>query len=400
MRKSLLLAVCSVSVLAMTSVQAIEIKKPDVGALKNVSSVAKGATATTTTTKTDKSAADEAFQKQFQATIDSSKKQLTTADAMANKAIWDLGAIVLDKEAYEGFVANKNVEGTTDALIKAMNATLKTQLKTGDIDNYSFDGNSNGKIAYANAVKNLQIAQNRRANITNNMSPNFKKILDGEVSLLNVKAQLAESTKLAKDVKSASMGQQPLLNKLNKINEKQKIVVTVPDNEKVKYNKDGIVGSINYQLDTTNETIKSAYNSLISAYNLNNEVNAILADMNNDANLSKAEKDQNKVAAQEKAFVDYAKAQEAKKKAGETVAQKTAEQQKALENAGAKLAEGISSYTALGISCTKLGLQISSKPILAAPLALEVDQLKHTAKMLKTGAASLKNTIGAINSLK
>ena len=72
MKKSLLLAVCAVSVLAMTSVQAIEIKKPDVGALKSATSVAKGAASTTTATKTDKSATDAAFLKEFQSTIDSS----------------------------------------------------------------------------------------------------------------------------------------------------------------------------------------------------------------------------------------------------------------------------------------------------------------------------------------
>ena len=399
MKKNLLMAACAVSVLAMTSVQAIEIKKPDVGALKNAASVTKG-TASATATKTDKNAANEAFQKQFQATIDSSTKQLATADAMAKKAIWDLGTIVLDKDTYNGFVAKKDAEDTTNALIKALNNTLKTQLKTGDIDTYAFDNNAYDKAKYVNAVTNLQIAQNRRANITNNMSPSFRKILEGEVSILNVKAQLVESTKLSKDIKAASLGQQPLLNKLNKINEKQKIVITIPDNEKVKYNKDGIVGSINYQLDTTNDTVKGAYDSLISAYNLSGEVNAILADMNNNANLSKAEKDQNKIEAQEKAFVDYAKQQAAKKKAGETVAAKTSAQQKALENAGAKMAEALKSYTALGVSCTKLGFQISSKPILAAPLALEVDQLKYTASMLKNSATSLKKTIGAINSLK
>lgn len=400
MKKSLFLAACAVSILAMTSVQAIEVKKPDVSALKNVSSVAKGAaSATSATQKTDTSAKDAAFQKQFQATIDSSKKQLEIADKMANDAIWTLGEFVLDKETYDGFKSAKAEAGTFDTLLKSMNAKLKTQLKTGDIDAYSFENNKAAENKYVAAVKDLQVAQNRRANIINNMSPTFKKILEGEVSMLNVKAQLAESTKLSKDIKSASMGQQPLLNKLDKINVKQKIKVEIPENEKVKYNKDGIVGSINYQLDTTNANVDKAYDSLIAAFDLKKEVNSILADMNNNEDSTSGEKG-NLREAKVKALNDKAKERETKQKAGEEVAALTVAQQKAIEDASAKLTEALASYTSLGISCTKLGLQISSKPILAAPLALEVDQLKYTAKMLKSGASSIKNTLVVIKSLK
>ena len=222
---------------------------------------------------------------------------------------------------------------------------------------------------------------------------------DGDVSILNVKAQLVESTKLSKDIKAASIGQQPLLTKLNRINGKQKITITIPDNEKIKYNKDGIVGSINYQLDTTNATVDKACESLTAALGLKNEVNSIYADMNNDEDSTSGEKG-NMMAARQKALEDFAKQREAKKKAGETVEKLTAAQQKALEDAGAKLTEAIASYTSLGVACTKLGIQISSKPMLAAPLVLEVDQLKYTTKMLKDSATSMKKTLGAIKSLK
>lgn len=395
MKKGLLLTLCAVAVATTSSVQALELKTPNVGALKNVTNTA----VTTKTSQADakKAANEEAFKKQFDATIVASNKKLDDAKNLGKTSVWDLAKIILDEETYKSFDERKAEEGINVELAKALNNALKAQIKAKDFNPEVYNANN---TKYVTSVKNLQIAQNRCENIMNNMSPTFKKILDGEVSMLNVKSQLVESAKITKNVKSVTMGQSALLRKLNKINSENKIVITIPDNEKVQYNKDGVVGSINYQLDTTNAKVKSSYTNLISAFNLSEDVKKEIAEIENNPNLTKEEKDRLKAQATMKTFTDMAKERAEMQKAGEKVAELTAQQKTAKDTAIVKLTEAVSEYTALGISCTKLGLTISSKPILAAPLALEVDQLKYTAKMLSTSASSMKNTISALKSLK
>ena len=400
MKKNLFLASFLTVALTSSMVQAI-----DLSAVKNVANAATSkttaaSTAKTTATKTsNKETNDAAFQKSFQTAIDNSNKKLAEAKTLANNAIWSLGSTVLGED-FEAYKAKKSEEGATDELIDAMNKKLKEQIKKNDIDAYAFENNEAGKKAFMNAVTNLQIAQNRYENITNNMSPNFRKILNGEVSMLNVKGQLVESGKLSKNVKAASMGQSSLLNKLNKIITKQKLgTLQIPESEKVVYNKDGIVGSINYQLDSTNATVNGAYDSLIEAFGLKNEVAKIKADIESKTDAAVNEKG-NALQAKQVALNNKANELKEKAKAEGKAVELTSKQSQAIDNATTKLTEAAANYISLGLACTKLGMQISTKPILAAPLALELDQLKYTAKNLKSGASSIKNTLGAVKALK
>jgi len=376
MKKNLFLASFLTVALTSSMVQAI-----DLSAVKNVANAATSkttaaSTAKTTATKTsNKETNDAAFQKSFQTAIDNSNKKLAEAKTLANNAIWSLGSTVLGED-FEAYKAKKSEEGATDELIDAMNKKLKEQIKKNDIDAYAFENNEAGKKAFMNAVTNLQIAQNRYENITNNMSPNFRKILNGEVSMLNVKGQLVESGKLSKNVKAASMGQSSLLNKLNKIITKQKLgTLQIPESEKVVYNKDGIVGSINYQLDSTNATVNGAYDSLIEAFGLKNEVAKIKADIESKTDAAVNEKG-NALQAKQVALNNKANELKEKAKAEGKAVELTSKQSQAIDNATTKLTEAAANYISLGLACTKLGMQISTKPILAAPLALELDQLK------------------------
>ncbi len=400
MKRNLFLASCLTVALTSSMVQAI-----DLSAVKNVANTAANKTTATSTAKTtatkasNKEANDAAFQKSFQTAIDNSNKKLAEAKTLANNAIWSLGQTVLGED-FEAYKAKKSEEGATKELIDAMNKKLKEQIKKNDIDAYAFENNEAGKKAFMSAVTNLQIAQNRYENITNNMSPNFRKILNGEVSMLNVKGQLVESSKLSKNVKTASMGQSSLLNKLNKIITKQKLgTLQVPESEKVVYNKDGIVGSINYQLDSTNATVNGAYDSLIEAFGLKNEVAKIKADLESQTDAAVNEKG-NTLEAKRVAVNNKANELKEKAKAEGKAVELTSKQSQAVDNATTKLTEAAANYTSLGLACTKLGMQISAKPILAAPLALELDQLKYTAKNLKSGVSSIKNTLGAVKALK
>lgn len=414
MKKELVMAVCAAMITA-ASVQALEVKKPDLSSLKsNVAGAAKTTTAASATkTTTDKSADALKQQQEMQAKIDAANKKLAVAENMANSAIWSLAKISLDDETYKSFNTkkseiNSNKDLTADSkseqldslekdLIKTLNSQLKAQIKAGD---YNPDVYNKTNTTYVNAVKSLQIALNRYENIANGMSPTFKKILDGQISMLNVKLQLVESGKLTKNIKANSMGQRPLLNKYNKINEVNKITVEIPSTEKVVYDKDGIVGGITYQLETTNNNVKAANTKLIDALNLKSKVKAEIDSINSNPDLTQADKDRLIQQAAATVVGDYSAERAAKQKAGEKVAELTSQQKAAIAEATPVLTQAVSDYTSLGLSCAKLGMQISAKPILAAPLALEVGQLKYTGKMLKDSATTLKGTLSAIKALK
>ena len=85
MRKSLLLAVCAVSVLAMTSVQAIEIKKPEVSGLKNVTSAVSNVASSLTPTA-------------VRGTISGINTKLVAADASVQTAFNSLVSALSSKE--------------------------------------------------------------------------------------------------------------------------------------------------------------------------------------------------------------------------------------------------------------------------------------------------------------
>ncbi len=386
MKKNLVLALCAATVIG-ASAQAIDIKKPDLGALKNV--------AGTTTANSENKAKEEAQQKAFQAAIDTANSKLATAKSLANTSIWTLGELILDEETYKGFASKKSDAATADEVLKALNTKLAAELKIKDFNSTDIvEIATPNNTKYVNAVKNLQIASNRYENIMNNMSPSFKKVLDGDYSMLAVKSQLAESAKLTKNVKSVSMGQNSLLNKLNKVNEKAKVSIVIPDSEKVVYNKDGVVGSINYQLDSINGEVNKAYDDIINAFHLQEDVKSLKAKMLEQDKDAMGKVSSDKAAGE--SYDELAKQQAivAKLNDKNAISNLDAKQKTAIVNAGAKLLASGVNYTALGLQCTKLGMAISAKPIIAAPLALEVGQLKYTAKVLKNSATSVKKVSG------
>lgn len=365
-----------VTALTVASANALELKSPVAGVgLKAVGGA-------NTAAASEKEAKQAALQKAFESSIVTANKNLALANTMAQDALWTLGDVILDEEVMKDLKSRKSEAGIDGELTKALNTALKAK----DFDSSELTAQN---TKYVQAVTKLQISHNRYENIMNNMSPNFKKVLDGELSMLAAKTQLIESGKLTKNVKSVSTSQGAVLRKLNNINEKNSVYITIPDSEKVKYNKDGVVGSINYQLDTINANVDKAYQELITAFNLKNKVAEEKAKINNNPDLTKAEKDAalkrvvTDVTVQELANIETAMAEG-------TIKELNAQQSAAIINSTAIITDAIANYTALGITCTKLGMQISTKPIMAAPLALEVGQLKYTASILKEGVSSLK----------
>lgn len=109
MKKSLLLTVCAVSVLAMTSVQAIEIKKPEVGALKGATSAISNATSSLTPTG-------------VRGTISEINSQLVTADKTVQEAFSSLVSALSSKE--EADKIKKEMKAINDN--KNLSATEKS----------------------------------------------------------------------------------------------------------------------------------------------------------------------------------------------------------------------------------------------------------------------------------
>lgn len=380
MKKGLLIATGVVALTLGTSVEALEI--PNTKLVKP----------TTTSSTQNKSEKEAAVLKNFQNSLTTANTKFSTASKMADNAIWALGDIILDKSVMTEFKSRKAEPNTTKEVLNALNTSLKAK----DFDESVLTQNNQ---KYVSAVTNLRIANNRYENIMNNMSPNFKKILDGDASMVAARTQLLESGKLTKNVQATSMGQRSLLRKLDKINERNSINITIPANEAVVYNKDGVIGSINYSLDSINADVKNAYSELITAFHLKDMIQDEISKIEKDNNLSKEEKKAKckKVVADTtaKALGEYAQAD-----ADGKIKELSLEQKKAILKASTIMTKAVTEYGALGLTCTKLGMKISAKPILAAPMAIEIGQLKYTAKILGESASSLKKVSAQVIKIK
>lgn len=357
----------------------------DLNSLKSSALNANNASASASK-KDEKQAANEAYKKQYQARIEAQKKALDAVNAYDRQAKLELAGVILDKEQLAEI---KKLTG--EELDKKLNddlvERLKSEMFTVDFAEYT----DAQKKAYEEAVKKLQIADNRYKNVSNQLTAPIKQIVDGKVGALSAKEELKNAAGMILGIKKDLGNNGDILKAVNKINKANNIVIVVPENERVIYPSDGTIGSINAQLESINNGVYKASKVIADIY-ITKEQKAELAAIQNNQTLSKEERD----AAVKKAAYEFAEQNEADGTINAAMQKLTPAQLEAYKKASGELLAAGASYGAIALACTKLGFNISKNPLIAAPLALELGAIKDTASLAKNGASSLAKSAAQI----
>lgn len=379
------MAVLSAAVVLSFAMQAnaIELKAPNLGAVTNK------VTTQTSTAKTDKNAANVKYQKEYQARIAAQQKALNAVKAYDKQARLKLADVVLDK-ATIAEIKKLSGEEFDNKLNEELIKTISAETFVADYAEYS----NQKKDAYEAACISIQIADNRYKNVANNLTAPLKQIVDGNVSAISSKDELKNAAAMILGIKQ-NLGTNAALKKsINKFNKANNIIVTVPDEEKVVYPKDGVIGSINAELYDVGVKVNNA-NSVVAKVLFTDEQKNSMKAVNNNPKLSAAEKK----AEISRLTAEYQKANQADGTTRKRLSSMTAEQKKAYDGAVQSLANAVGSYASIGIDCTKLGFNISKNPLIAAPLVFEVGALKDTGSLVKSNASDLKKSISSIKKI-
>lgn len=164
MKKSLSLVVCSALIIGATSVQALEMKKPDMGAIKNATSAVSGAAAALTPTA-------------VRGTIADMNKKLIAADAYVQSSFKALTSALLSKEdaakikaELDAINQNKNLSAAEKsakvaAVMSDTGNTLKEQ--KNELGEKIKSANNAKKTEISNAVVALAVASYQYLDIAN-----------------------------------------------------------------------------------------------------------------------------------------------------------------------------------------------------------------------------------------
>lgn len=362
---------------------AIELKAPNLGAVTNK------VTTQTSTAKTDKNAANVKYQKEYQARIAAQQKALNAVKVYDKQARLELADVVLDK-ATVAEIKKLSGEEFDNKLNEELIKTISAETFVADYAEYS----KQKKDAYEAACISIQIADNRYKNVANILTAPLKQIVDGNVSAISSKDELKNAAAMILGIKQ-NLGTNAALKKsINKFNKANNIIVTVPDEEKVVYPKDGVIGSINAELYDVGVKVNNA-NSVVAKVLFTDEQKNSMKAVNNNPKLSAAEKK----AEISRLTAEFQKANQADGTTRKRLSSMTAEQKKAYDGAVQSLANAVGSYASIGIDCTKLGFNISKNPLIAAPLVFEVGALKDTGSLVKSNASDLKKSISSIKKI-
>ncbi|MCM1338461.1 MAG: hypothetical protein NC191_02180 [Muribaculaceae bacterium] len=359
---------------ASLSASAIELKAPGLSAVKSP---------TTQSAKTDKNAANEKYQKEYQAKIEAQQKKLNAIKAEDRNARLQLANVILTGDKIAEIKALSDAE-IDEALDSALVAALSDETFHQVYAEESFD-----KTAYYNAVKAIKNVDNKYKNISNELTAPLKAIVDGNVSAISAKDELKNAGALILGIKKNLGTSSSVKKAINKVNKAENIVV-VPDVEVI-YPQEGVIGSINYNLNEIDKTVRNA-NQKIAKVLLTEEQRSSLSAINNNQDLSKEERNA-QLRLKTKEYFEANQTDGTIKKAIDTL---TPAQKEEFTNAASEVIGAAASYGALGMQCTKLGFNISKNPLLAAPLAFEMGALKDTAGLIKEGSSNLAKSVSQL----
>ena len=128
----------------------------------------------------------------------------------------------------------------------------------------------------------LQIAQNRYDNVINDLSPFFNILLSDRFSAKSVEPQVKKAEKLIDRIQKNREPQSNVLISAEWQNAENQINITIPDNEKVSVNKNGLTYNVDMKVATLNNALFSMINDLVKTFGWENDINQYLENENYD----------------------------------------------------------------------------------------------------------------------
>lgn len=126
----------------------------------------------------------------------------------------------------------------------------------------------------------VQIAQNRYDNVLNDLSPFFNILLSDKFSAKSVAPQIKKSEKLIDRIQKNRKPQANVLVTAEWQNAENQINITIPDNEKVSVNKNGLTYNADMKVATLNNALYSTLNDFVKIFGWENDVKQYLENEN------------------------------------------------------------------------------------------------------------------------
>ncbi len=388
--KKTLLASCILVGIASIKANAIELKVPTAA---NIGS-------STSQKNAQQTAANEAYIKAYQKKLAEQKKALDGVVNYDLQARLNLANVILDSQKINEI---KNLKGEEKDL--KLNEYLVSELTNEEFPLTYIQYEDAKKTAYLDAITKIEITNNRYKNVSNQLTAPLKQIVDGNVSAISAKEELKNAAGMILGIKKdigANSAVRKAVHKatrtINKANRQEGggdvITVVIPDTERVIYPKDGVIGSINAQMDEINYKVQGANKVLTNTLLTKEQIDSLKAIQNN-SELSAEEK----ATEGKKLANSYIQENNTDGTISKRLSELTPAQKEQYTKASQTITEAVGEYGALAVVCTKLGFNIYKNPLIAAPLVFEVGALKDSAALLKTSASDLGKSLSQIKKI-
>lgn len=128
----------------------------------------------------------------------------------------------------------------------------------------------------------LQIAQNRYDNVVNDLSPFFNILLTDRFNQKSVEAQIKKADKLVDRIQKNREPQANVLVSAEWQNAENQINITIPDNEKVSPNKNGLTYNVDMKVAILNNALFAMLNDFVKTFGWENDIKEYLVNENYD----------------------------------------------------------------------------------------------------------------------
>ncbi len=128
----------------------------------------------------------------------------------------------------------------------------------------------------------LQIAQNRYDNVVNDLSPFFNILLTDRFNPKSVEAQIKKADKLVDRIQKNREPHANVLVSAEWQNAENQINITIPDNEKVSPNKNGLTYNVDTKVAVLNNALFAMLNDFVKTFGWENDIKEYLVNENYD----------------------------------------------------------------------------------------------------------------------